>query len=145
MKPVLWAIEMSALRALIREHRHLAMVLLVTAFFIKAIVPAGFMVSQANDTVLAISICSDANSQLASMQMVIPAKETGSGHPGSADPADHCAYSGLSHAALGGTDAILLAIAFAFILVLGLAPSPRLPFGQVTHLRPPLRGPPAAA
>ena len=50
---------MKPLRALIREYRHLALALLLVAFFIRAIIPAGFMVSTASDTVLSVTICSD--------------------------------------------------------------------------------------
>ncbi len=56
-----------------------------------------------------------------------------------------CAYSAIGKSALGGADPILLALAFAFILVLGLAPSRALPARPVPHTRPPLRGPPALA
>ena len=45
----------------------------------------------------------------------------------------------------GAGDAALLALAFAFILVLGLAPVRHLAFQRNSYLRPPLRGPPAAA
>jgi hypothetical protein len=79
------------------------------------------------------------------MQLVIPGKESGSGHSDTAKKDGHCAFSGLTQAAVGGADASLLALAFAFVLVLGLAPTPRLPFQRFAHLRPPLRGPPATA
>jgi hypothetical protein len=136
---------MQQLRALIRGHRHLATALLVLALCIKAVIPAGFMVSASNDTVLTVTICSDSAGGLKQMQIVIPGKEQGGGHSDGAKKDGHCAFSGLSHAALGGADAILLALAFAFILVLGLAPTRRLPFRQFAHLRPPLRGPPTVA
>lgn len=134
---------MQTFRALIREHRHVAMALLVAVFCIKAVIPAGFMVSASSDTVLTVSICSDATDGLKQMQLVIPGKESGSGHSDSTGKDGHCAFSGLTQAAVGGADALLLALAFAFVLVLGLAPTPRLPFRQFAYLRPPLRGPPA--
>ncbi|MFT6473018.1 MAG: hypothetical protein ACJAVZ_004709 [Afipia broomeae] len=77
------------------------------------------------------------------MQLVIPGKPSGSKHSDSAAKASHCAFSGLAQAALGGADASLLALAFALILILGLAPTQHLPFWQTSYLRPPLRGPPA--
>ena len=137
--------SMQMLRALIREHRHLALALLVLAFCIKAIIPAGFMVSTSSDTVLTVTICSDSANGLKTMQLVIPGKEQSSDHSDASKKGEHCAFSGLAKVAVAGADAILLAIAFAFILVLGLAPVRRLPFRQFSHLRPPLRGPPAAA
>ena len=103
---------MQSLRASIREHCHLALALLVGAFFIRAVIPAGFMVSTASDTVL---------------------------------KAPHSAFSSLAKVADGAADALLLALAFAFILVLGLAPVQRVAFRRPPYLRPPLRGPPAAA
>ena len=134
---------MQSLRALIREHRHVAMALLVLAFSIKAVIPAGFMVSASSETVLTVSICSDASNSLKHMQLVVPGKDQGSSHSDGAKKDSHCAFSGLAKVAVGGADVLLLALALAFILVLGLAPAPRLPLRQFAHLRPPLRGPPA--
>lgn len=133
------------MRALIREHRHFALALLVVAFCIKAVIPAGFMVSASSDTVLTVSICSDATNGLTQMQLVIPGKDRASSHSDPAKKDSHCAFSGLTQAAVGGADASLLALAFAFVLALGLAPTPHLPFRRLAHLRPPLRGPPATA
>tara|TARA_B100000678_G_scaffold211280_1_gene178863 strand:+ start:1361 stop:1771 length:411 start_codon:yes stop_codon:yes gene_type:complete len=136
---------MQPLRALIRDHRHIALALLVLAFCIKAAIPSGFMVSASPDTVLTVTICSDASDGLKTMQMVIPAKERGSDHHEGTKKGEHCAFSSLAKVAVSGADAFLLALAFAFILVLGLAPMRRLPFRQISYLRPPLRGPPAVA
>lgn len=136
---------MKHLRASIREYRHLALALLLAAFFIRAIIPAGFMVSAVSDTVLSVTICSDASAGLKQMQLVIPGKKPASGHSDGMEKAQHCAFSSLSKAADGAADAALLALAFAFILVLGLAPVRRLAFQRNPYLRPPLRGPPAAA
>lgn len=133
---------MHAQRALIRKHRHLALALLALAFAVKALIPAGFMVAPAASTVLTISICADASGTAHDMQVVVPGKSGGS-DAGKKQGA--CAFSGLAKAAASGADAFLLALAFAFILVLGRAPAPRPPFAAIAHLRPPLRGPPAAA
>ena len=134
---------MQLLRALIRNHRHFALPLLVIAFCIKAAIPSGFMVSASPDTVLTVTICSDASDGLKTMQMIIPAKEQGGDHHEGKKRGEHCAFSGLAKVAMGGADAFLLALAFVFILVLGRAPMHRLPFRQFSYLRPPLRGPPA--
>tara|TARA_A100001391_G_scaffold21380_3_gene11820 strand:- start:5359 stop:5769 length:411 start_codon:yes stop_codon:yes gene_type:complete len=136
---------MHPLRALILDHHRFALALLVLAFCIKAVIPAGFMVSASSDTALTVTICSDASSGLKQMQLVIPGKEPGSGHSHDVKKGEHCAFSGLAKVAVRGADALLLALAVAFILVLGVAPTRRLPFRQIPHLRPPLRGPPAAA
>ena len=134
---------MQTLRALIRDYRHVSMALLMLAFCIKAVIPAGFMVSASSDLVLTVSVCSDTTSGLKQVQLVIPRKEQGNDHSDAGKKDGHCAFSGLTQAALGGADASLLALAFAFMLVHGFAPTPRLPFRRLAHLRPPLRGPPA--
>lgn len=140
---------MQPLRAMILDRHRLAVAVLVLALLIKAMIPAGFMVSASPDRVLTVTICSDTPGGLKQMQLVIPAKkqgqDQGSGHGEPAQKADQCAFTGLGHAALGAADAVLLALAFAFILVLGLAPARQLPFRQIAYLRPPLRGPPAPA
>jgi hypothetical protein len=134
---------MTALRAFIRDHRQLAAALLVLALCLKAALPAGFMLAPSAATTLTITICADSSGARQAMQVVIPAKH--SGQPETAQKHPACAFTSLADSALGGADALLLALAFAFILVLGLAPTRRLPFARVFHLRPPLRGPPAAA
>lgn len=136
---------MQTLRALIRKHRHLAMALLLIAFCIKGIMPAGFMVSPSSNTILTVSICSDGFSAPKQMKLVIPRENRSGSHADEAKKGDHCAFSGLAKVGVGGSDIILLALAFAFILLLGLSPIRRLPFRQISNLRPPLRGPPAFA
>ena len=136
---------MQSLRASIRERRHFSLALLVLAFFIKATIPAGFMVAPSPDRVLTVTICSDATGGLKQVRMVIPGKDTGSEHSHGATKGEHCAFSSLSQVADSGTDAVLLALAVAFILVLGVAPGRRLPVRHNLYLRPPLRGPPATA
>ncbi len=132
------------MRALIRRYRYFAVVLLVLAFFAKAAIPAGYMAAASPDRIMTVSICADASGGMRQMQMVIPGEADGSGAGKSAKTESQCAFSALSHAALGGADAVLLVLAFAFILILGLAPDSRFPFRPFAHLRPPLRGPPAA-
>jgi hypothetical protein len=136
---------MQPLRALIRDNRRLSLALLVMAFCFKALIPAGFMVTSTPDRVLTISICSGTMGPDQQMQVVIPGKDHTGGQSDAAQKGEPCAFGGMAHAAISGADAILLALAFAVILVLGLAPTARLPFREVLYLRPPLRGPPAAA
>lgn len=136
---------MQYLRAMIRDNRRLALALLVMAFCLKALIPVGFMVTSSPDRVLTISICSGTMGLGEQMQIVIPSKHQTGGQNDTAQKAEPCAFGGLAHAAISGADAILLALAFAVILVLGLAPTARLSFHEIFYLRPPLRGPPAAA
>lgn len=137
---------MSQLRASIRRHCHLAIVLLVLAFFLKAAIPAGMMVSSTPDKVLTVTVCTGSAGEVETIALAVPVNaEKGADHPSDAAKADHCAFTGLSKAALGGADPILLAAAVAFILVLGLAPVRAAPLARFRYLLPPLRGPPAAA
>lgn len=136
---------MQILRTLIHTNHRLALVLVVLAFCIKAVIPAGFMVSASSDMTLTVTICSDASNGLKQMQLAIPGKQQGGDHADGTKKGGHCAFSGLGKVAIGSADAFLLALAFAFILVLGLAPAKRLPFRESAYLRPPLRGPPATA
>ncbi|MEN7536248.1 DUF2946 family protein [Aurantiacibacter flavus] len=136
---------MQPLRALLDRRCHLALGLVVLAICIKALMPAGYMVSPSADKVLTVTICSDVSKGVKQLQLTVPGKPAGSDHASAATKGDHCAFAGLGHVAIGGADGFLLALAFAFILVLGLAPSRRLSIGEVAYLRPPLRGPPTAA
>lgn len=134
---------MSLLRALIREHGRLTLALLALALAVKAVVPAGFMLSAGGDRFLTLTICSDANGTPKQMQIALPGKQdTGGDHSDAAAKATHCAFSGLGHSALGGADPVLLAAALAFILLIGIAPLPALPRRDHPFLRPQLRGPP---
>jgi hypothetical protein len=135
---------MTRLRALIRNHTRLTLVLLALALAVKALVPAGFMIAPAGERFLTVTICSDATGVPKQMQIAIPDKDgTGGDHAKAADKGQPCAFSGLGHAMLGGADPVLLAAALAFILLIGFAPLTSPPTRDIAFLRPPLRGPPA--
>lgn len=142
---------MGSFRALIRDRRWLAMVLVVLA--LKALVPGGYMPG-AGDTartdgaarVLAVTICADALGGSLTRNIVVPASDKSGEHPAhSGKAAAPCAFGALAMASLPGADALLLAAALAFVLALGFAPpaAPRL--ARPAHVLPPLRGPPARA
>lgn len=133
---------MRHLRASIRDHRQLALLVLALAFLVRAALPAGYMVSRDASSVITIAVCSDASGAHKTTQLVIPARP---GAPAKAAKDGSCAFSAMAKGALGGADPILLALAFAFILVLGLAPQRVLPARLVPHTLPPQRGPPATA
>lgn len=133
---------MHRLRASIRHHRHLALLALALAFLVRAALPAGYMVVHDASSVITVAVCSDASGDHKVTQVVIPAKPAASGKLAKDGT---CAFSAMAKGALGGTDPILLLLAFAFILVLGLAPARALPARPVPHALPPLRGPPALA
>ena len=136
---------MHVLRASIRRHGQLALVFFALTLCVKVMIPAGFMVSATSDRVLTVTVCSPAAEESAGMQLVIPGKQHGGHTSDSAKKDGNCAFSALGKVATGGADALLLALGFAFILVLGLAPARLLPLRQAAFLRPPLRGPPATA
>ena len=132
---------MPAFRAFFRTHHRLALALVALAMVIKALVPAGYMLSD-KAHVLTIAICADASGGQTTKQIVVPFDGKSAEH---AKAEGTCAWGTLVMAALGAADVLLLALALAFILALGLAPSRPAPPARAGYLRPPLRGPPAFA
>ncbi|MCU0949077.1 MAG: hypothetical protein MUF47_12630, partial [Porphyrobacter sp.] len=109
---------MSSLRALTHRYAALTLVLVVLALAVKALVPAGYMISPAGERFLSVTICADASGTPKQMRIAIPDKnETSGDQSEAADKSQPCAFSGLGHAALGGADPVLLAAALAFILL----------------------------
>lgn len=132
---------MTALRALLFDNRRLALGLVVLALLIKALIPAGYMLSDRAGHVLTVTICGDASGQTLTKQIEVPSQNTGDHAKAEAS----CAWGLLAMAALGGADVLLLAAALAFILALGFAASRAAPRPRRAYLRPPLRGPPIFA
>ena len=135
---------MSRLRALTHRYARLALVLVVLALAVKAVVPAGYMISSSGERFLTVTICADASGTPKQMRIAIPDKDQTAGdHSEADDKSQPCAFSGLGHAALGGADPLLLAAALGFILLVGFAPLRAPPARDIPFLRPPLRGPPS--
>jgi len=135
---------MSRLRAILRDHARLMLVLLALALAVKAVMPTGYMLSASGERFLTVTICADASDTPRQMQIALPDKlDSGDEHSQAAGKATQCAFSSLGHSALGGVDPILLAAALAFILLIGFAPLHTPPARGIAFLRPPLRGPPA--
>jgi len=135
---------MSRPKSLIRKHARLSLALVVLALIVKALVPAGFMVSSTAEHFLTVTICADASGTPKQMRIAIPSKDdNGGGHSQAADQGQPCGFSGLGHAALGGVDPVLLVAAIAFVLLAGFAPLRRPALRDAGFLRPPLRGPPS--
>ncbi|MFN4020218.1 MAG: hypothetical protein ACK4IC_06850 [Erythrobacter sp.] len=134
---------MVCLRALLRQQTRLVPVLLVLALMVKAMVPAGFMLSPGTERFLMVTICADASGMPKQMRIALPDNsDAGGDHDEAADKGQPCAFSGLGHAVLSGADPLMLAAALAFILLIGFAPRPALPGRDTPFVRPPLRGPP---
>lgn len=137
---------MLRLRALIRQQRMLAMMIVALALCVKVIVPTGYMVGSSSTMLLTVLICDDGTGSHKTATIAVE-KESGpkeqSGGHGKADMP--CPLPALSMASVGGADAPLLALALAFILALGFTPSSPAPLAARAYLRPPLRGPPLFA
>ncbi|KUR78896.1 hypothetical protein AQZ50_07100 [Novosphingobium sp. Fuku2-ISO-50] len=138
---------MNRLRAFFLRNRGMAVAVIALALAMKALVPAGYMIG-GEAHVLTVRICDGyADSEPHFGQAVVLVAKGQVGKQGDAGKSLHdqqaCPFSALGHAGLAGADPIQLALALAFILVLGVAgpafPAPR-PFSR---LRPPLRAPPA--
>ncbi len=137
--------RMSMLRALLLRHRALALLVLAATLCLKAIVPAGYMVDT-GARAITVRLCNDASGPAAPQAITIPMKPDAAPHPGDPDGSKAtpgCAYGALNLALLGGADPVLLALALAFIVLLGFVPSPRPGASRPAYLRPPLRAPPA--
>jgi hypothetical protein len=138
-----------AIRAFLRTNRHLALGLVALALVIKALVPAGYMLSSPvsdGTHILTVAICGDASGAMTRQIAVTTERQSSTGNSGEHAKAQAtCAWGLLAMAGLGAADAMLLALALAFILALGLAPSRPAARRQRAFLRPPLRGPPAFA
>ncbi|RVU05815.1 hypothetical protein EOE18_07500 [Novosphingobium umbonatum] len=130
---------MGTLRAFLLAHRPLAALLVALALCVKALVPTGYMLGTDTRTIT-VQICADSLGRQIIKQIEIGHKDSQK-----AKPDTSCAFSGLHHAAMGGADPILLALALLFILALGFAPWHAPLHKRLAYLRPPLRGPPARA
>lgn len=131
---------MDAIRALLRRHRRLSAIVLALALAMKLLVPAGYMLG-AKAHVLTVEVCADSTGERLFQRIAVPQEA----------PVDHakvdatCAWSAAGMPALGGANAPLLALALAFILLLGFAPVQPRREADPARLLPPLRGPPAYA
>ena len=131
---------MTGLRRLFLDHRTLSAWLVACTLLMKVLVPAGFM-PVVSVGVMTLEICG--GSAPASAVMAMPGMAH---HP---DKADHsgrdmpCAFSALTAPSLAATDPFLLAAAVTFIAALGIHATTTIRVVVATHLRPPLRGPPA--
>lgn len=133
---------MRALRNYLLVRRALAIAVIVLALAIKALVPAGFMIETGN-MVISVAICADASGDHASSRdIVIPAKQP-SGGSSKTEPGDSCAFAGHSPAVAAGADPVQVALALAFIILLGFLPVAMPLVSPGRRVRPPLRAPPA--
>ena len=138
--------SMGPIRTFLRDHRALAIWLVVLALAMKALVPSGYMIGAQSRTI-AIQICDGQNHESVRHIVVVQSADSKTDH-GSADHGKSdsvCPYTALGHASLAGADPALLATALAFILALAFAPLAPARLSRIPHIRPPLRGPPSQA
>ena len=132
-------------RALIHDHRKLAILLVFCAFCVKALVPQGYMIGTSSMTLM-VQLCTDGSGVMKTQTIKIPVDK---GSPGKSEGHGKidgtCTFSSLAMAGMAGADPIQLDLALGFILLLGFAAITSAQIAAFTHLRPPLRGPPAAA
>jgi hypothetical protein len=141
---------------LLIAQRHFAVAICVVALMLKLIVPTGYMIDASRGQFAIIACPGTVSAPVAKdnpgMHAAMPVHGMAADHsaPGGHDaPGGHakvelpCAFAGLSAAALGAVDPVLLAAFVAFLLLLGYQPRSFPPPVRRTFLRPPLRGPPA--
>ncbi|MGI4732521.1 MAG: hypothetical protein ACRYFW_12355 [Janthinobacterium lividum] len=138
---------MRSLRHHLLRHRWLACWIVAAALLMRIVVPAGYM-PMASGGAIAIALCPGDGPVPAAMAMAGMTDPHALGDHGRGDHGKAgapCDYSSLSAPSLGGADAILLALALAFVVAAALRrPAPRR-LARLPYLRPPLRGPPAVA
>lgn len=137
---------MTSLRALFRDHRALAVLLLAMALAVRALMPPGMMAGTASasgEKRFTIQLCTaglDRHTAQIVLPLEKPSRPDAPQHDGKAD--QHCAFSSLAMGALDG--------AGGPVPVLALRPAPPRAFTPAAtaepaahpYLRPPLRGPP---
>lgn len=137
---------MTTLRALFRDHRSLALLLMAMALAVRALMPPGMMPGSApgaGEKRFTIQLCTaglDRHTAQIVLPLEKPSRPDAPHHDGKTD--QHCAFSSLAMGALGGADGP--------VPVLALRPAPARTFAPAApaepmahpYLRPPLRGPP---
>jgi hypothetical protein len=125
--------------------RYFAVLVCAAPLLLKLLVPAGYMICSEHGRI-SIELCSGVAPQ--SMTMAMPGMR--GDMPDHGKSQDHgktempCAFAGLSAASLGAIDPIQLVTLIAFVMAIGLSPAVQPATVRRGHLRPPLRGPPAA-
>ncbi len=143
---------MQTARRLIRHHRHLTGIVLVLVLALRVIVPSGFMPT-VSDGRIVVAVCSGSGPM--SITRPPPATHAVAGLHGDRNEPEHqpdhgkmdqpCAFAGLSTLAIAAVDAALLTVALALVAALAVRIAAPLATARASYLRPPLRGPPAAA
>ena len=132
---------MSPIRRMLARRRGLHW-LLALALLMKLLIPAGFMPVM-GDGSITVELCSGYGPERIAVHLG-DAADKGDGHRAGHDQIP-CGFFGHAPASMAMVDPVLLAIAIALIFVAVVHQPCRLALGERPFLRPPLRGPPAAA
>ncbi len=131
------------MRTFFRQHPLLAVWLVALALLVKAVVPSGFMASVSAEGIV-VQLCTADGMQTVLLTADGQIKSPDSSQPDRGQDAP-CAFTGHGAPLLSGADPVLLAVAIAFIMLLGLQPVKTLRLPQPFFLRPPAIGPPLNA
>lgn len=129
-------------------YRSIVGLICAATLLLKIVVPAGYMIDAGHGRI-AITICAGTMPAPAMAVMTTTMPGMHGAMPDHGKSRDHgkpelpCAFAGLSAAALGAIDPVLLAVLIAFVMAIGtgaiVPPVPAAP----AHLRPPSHAPPA--
>ncbi len=131
------------MRTFFHRRRALAMWLVALALLSKALVPPGYMPGRNGARSFDVIVCSDPSGPV-TQTIIIPFGEEGHKQSGDQPGKASCLFSALTHGAGMASDPAIPIEAIAILLVRGLSATADLPLRREAHLRPPLRGPPAA-
>ena len=132
-----------AVRRLLAQ-RYFAVLVCAATLLLKLLVPTGYMIGSEHGRIT-IELCSGVAPRAVTMAM----PEMHGDMPDHGKSQDHgkadmpCAFAGLSAASLGAIDPIQLITLIVFVMAVGLSPAVLPAIIRRSHLRPPLRGPPA--
>lgn len=129
---------MGALRNYFGTRVWLVAAIVAAALCLRVLLPQGHM-PVFEQKQIEVLVCHGAGTAPATVQVELPRESK----PDKA--AERCAFADLSVPMLGMADPLQLALALAFVLALWLTFSSPIPLRTPARLRPPLRGPPAAA
>ncbi|WP_445192480.1 hypothetical protein ACT009_00605 [Sphingomonas sp. Tas61C01] len=137
------------MRALFRLHPTLAGLLIAAALAVKMLVPTGYM-PVTDVTGITLQLCpgtaemAQAPAAMAHHAMAAPAADH-RGHMPASKAEMPCAFAGLAAPVLAAVDAVLLAVAIAYVAAVAVRTDTRPAPPLLSRLRPPLRAPPLPA
>ncbi|KWV92049.1 hypothetical protein [Erythrobacter sp. YT30] len=135
--------------------RYALLFLLFASLGLNSLAPAGYMIATSESGWPSVFICPDTHplgrtakpqidqSMMDHANMDHANMGHGEGDGSSSNQSKDCALAGINKLATGANDPVILGLALAFTLLLGLAPRTPICLPRLSNLRPPLRGPPS--